>query len=121
MRAAGGLKKKLFDKACETAPKRYELAEQGNSVFLSIRHRLLDKLAFSKIRDDLGGRVTGALTASAAMNKEIGLFFSDMGIPVCDCYGLAETAPAVTMNCSSAGGSMVSDHSRWPWYKAISL
>jgi len=46
--------------------------------------------------------VTGALTASAAMNKEIALFFFDLGIPTYDCYGLTETAPAVTMNCPGA-------------------
>ncbi len=32
------------------------------------------------------------------MNVEIGHFFSDLGIPVYDCYGLTETTPAATMN-----------------------
>ena len=36
------------------------------------------------------------------MNVKIGHFFSDMGIPVYDCYGLTETTPAVTMNCPAA-------------------
>jgi long-chain acyl-CoA synthetase len=103
MNDAGGLKKKLFDAACETARTKRELANQGKSSFtVNIKHKILDKLVFSKIREAMGGRVTGALTASAAMNREIALFFYDIGIPIYDCYGLTETAPAVTMNCSSA-------------------
>ncbi len=103
MHDAGGMKKKLFDAACATARKKREYAEQGKScAFTNMKQKFLDKLVFSKVRDAMGGRVTGALTASAAMNKEIALFFYDMGIPIYDCYGLTETSPAVTMNCSSA-------------------
>ena len=99
MEDAGGLKKKLFDAACATAKEKRELADKGqSSAGVNFKHKLLDKLVFTKIRDAMGGRVTGALTASAAMNKEIAEFFYDIGIPTYDCYGLTETAPAVTMN-----------------------
>lgn len=99
MEDAGGLKKKLFDAACVTAKEKRELADRGqSSAGVNFKHKLLDKLVFTKIRDAMGGRVTGALTASAAMNKEIAEFFYDIGIPTYDCYGLTETAPAVTMN-----------------------
>ncbi len=99
MSDAGGLKKKLFDAACKTARQKRELAEKGQSnAGLDFKHKLLAKIVFSKIKDAMGGRVTGALTASAAMNKEIAEFFYDIGIPTYDCYGLTETSPAVTMN-----------------------
>jgi long-chain acyl-CoA synthetase len=45
----------------------------------------------------------GALTASAVMNHEISHFFKDIGIEVFDCYGLTETAPAITMNSPLLG------------------
>lgn len=100
MEDAGGIKKKLFDAACATAKKRRELASRGKSDLVTdIKYAVLDKLVFSKIRAALGGRVVGSLTASAVMNKEIAEFFNDVGIPIYDCYGLTETAPAVTMNC----------------------
>ncbi len=103
MNDAGGMKKKLFDAACRAAREKRELAEKGqSSPTVNIKHRLLDKLVFSKVRDAMGGRVSGALTASAAMNKEIAEFFYDIGIPTYDCYGLTETAPAVTMNSPGA-------------------
>jgi long-chain acyl-CoA synthetase len=99
MSDAGGMKKKLFDAACLTAKMKRELADQGQSSFsVNIKHKILDKLVFSKIKEALGGRVTGSLTASAAMNKDIAEFFYDIGIPTYDCYGLTETSPAVTMN-----------------------
>jgi len=95
----GGLKKKLFDAACSAARGKRSLSDQGRSnIIVNIKHALLDKLVFSKIRAIMGGRITGALTASAAMNKEIAEFFFDLRIPIYDCYGLTETSPAVSMN-----------------------
>lgn len=99
MNDAGGAKKKLFDAACAAARKKRELAGNGQkNPLVDLKFKALDKLVFSKIREAMGGRVTGALTASAAMNKEIAEFFCDIGVPIFDCYGLTETAPAVTMN-----------------------
>ena len=99
MSDAGGIKKRLFDAACAAARKKRKLGQQGKSTpAADLKHLLLDRLVFSKIRDALGGRVMGSLTASAVMNKEIAEFFSDVGVPIYDCYGLTETAPAVTMN-----------------------
>ena len=103
MNDAGGAKKKLFDAACRNAKQKRELAGQGKSnVITNIKAAIFDKLVFSKIRAAFGGRLTGSLTASAVMNREIGEFFLDIGIPIYDCYGLTETSPAVTMNCSAA-------------------
>ncbi len=103
MEEAGGAKKKLFDAACAAGKKKRELAEQGkSSLGTNLKFWFLDKLVFSKIRAGFGGRLSGSLTASAAMNKEIGEFFYDLGIPTYDCYGLSETSPAVTMNSPDA-------------------
>lgn len=103
MSDAGGIKKKLFDAACAAARKKRELAGQGRmSRLTDLRVAILDRLVFSKIRAALGGRVVGSLTASAVMNREIAEFFNDVGVPIYDCYGLTEAAPAITMN--SRGG-----------------
>ncbi|HQP30378.1 MAG TPA: long-chain fatty acid--CoA ligase [Deltaproteobacteria bacterium] len=103
MNAEGGIKKKLFVAAVETARKRRLLSEQGKSdALMNLKFALLDKLVFQKIRAGFGGCLKGALTASATMNPEIAHFFFDLGIPVYDCYGLTETSPACTMNCPAA-------------------
>lgn len=103
MEEEGGLKKALFDAARKTAKKKRELKEQGHSSLMTnLQFMLFDKLVFSKIRAGFGGRLRGALTASAVMNREIGEFFFDIGVPAFDCYGLSETSPAVAMNCRNA-------------------
>lgn len=103
MNEEGGLKKKLFVMAVESTKKKRELAEQGRTdLMTSLKASIGDTLVFSKIRDRFGGRLRGAMTASAAMNPDISRFFFDMGLPIYDCYGMTETSPAITMNCPSA-------------------
>ena len=70
MDEAGGLKKKLFNAARKTAREKRELTQQGKSSRMTnLKLAVLDKLVFSKIRAGFGGRLTGALTASAVMNR----------------------------------------------------
>ncbi len=103
MNETGGLAKALFEMGVESARQKRELADRGRSGFwVNLKFRLADKIVFQKIRDRFGGRVKGALTASALMNIDIAHFFWDIGIPVFDCYGLSETSPAVAMNCFAA-------------------
>jgi len=100
---AGGVKKMLFDTGVEAAKERRRLAEQGKSSLLAdLKFRIIDKIVFQKIRDLFGGRLKGAITGSAAMNPEISRFFFDIGIPLFDVYGLTETSPGITANCSTS-------------------
>ncbi|RLD67649.1 MAG: hypothetical protein DRI95_04520 [Bacteroidetes bacterium] len=55
-------------------------------------------MVFSKIAAKFGGKLIASITASAKMNLEISYFFTDIGLPVYDCYGLSETSPAITMS-----------------------
>jgi len=101
MNKDGGLAKTLFVMGIEAAKKRRELADKGQSDFMTnLKFKLADKIVFSKIRERMGGRMLGSMTGSAAMNPEIGKFFFDIGIPIYDCYGLTETSPGVAMNAS---------------------
>jgi long-chain acyl-CoA synthetase len=103
MNETGGLAKILFTMGVESAKKRRELAAEGKSCFLTdLKFKVADAVVFNKIRQRLGGRLRGTLSGSATMNVEISHFFSDIGVPVYDCYGLTETTPAVTMNCPTA-------------------
>ena len=99
MNEIGGFKKNLFVMGVESAKRRRALKEKGQSDFMTdIKFKIADKLVFQKVRDMFGGRMLGSMTGSAAMNKEISLFFFDIGIPLYDCYGMTETSPAITMN-----------------------
>ncbi|MEA2042975.1 MAG: long-chain fatty acid--CoA ligase [Bacteroidota bacterium] len=97
MNEAGGIKKKLFDMAVHAAEKNR--IQNGNiNLSTKIKLALGDKLVFSKIRAKFGGQLEASITASAKMNDDISVFFSDIGLPVYDCYGLSETSPALTMS-----------------------
>ncbi|MCF8054179.1 MAG: AMP-binding protein [Deltaproteobacteria bacterium] len=101
MRNEGGLAKKLFDMGINSAKKKRELSKEGRKeTITNIKFAIADKIVFGKIREKLGGRLTGSMTASAMMNREVAQFFFDIGIPVYDCYGMTESSPAIAMNAS---------------------
>ncbi len=99
MAAEGGLKKTLFDAAMANAVKREELAAEGtSSAIADLKHKVLDKLVFSKVRDRFGGRLRFALSGGAALAPEVAQFIDRLGIFVCEGYGLTETSPIVSSN-----------------------
>jgi long-chain acyl-CoA synthetase len=99
MAERGGLAAKLFEmgKAAAQA-KREGRAGLGTGVKLAIA----DKIVFSKIRAKFGGRIKLAMSSSAALNKKIAEFFSDVGIPVFEAWGMTELSPAHTLNLPGA-------------------
>ena len=100
MNEEGGLAKALFVMGVESGKKKRELAAQGKSSFMTnLKFKIADAIVFKKIRERLGGKLSGVMTGSAQMNPEISHFFWDMGIPLYDAYGLTETSPGATMNC----------------------
>ena len=103
MNETGGPAKMLFTMGVESGKRRRALAVDGKSCFLTdLKFKMADAIVFKKIRERFGGRLKGSISGSATMNVEISHFFSDIGVPVYDCYGLTETTPAVTMNCPTA-------------------
>lgn len=103
MNEKGGLALKLFTMGLESAAAIRKSAAEGSSAFVpKLKYAIADRIVFTKIREGFGGRLAGALTASAMMNLEVTQFFTDIGLPVFDAYGLSETSPAVTMNCRTA-------------------
>jgi len=66
-----------------------------------IKHRLLDGLILSKIRDRFGGNLRAGFVAGAACPKEIIDFMDAIGIPICEGYGLTETSPVIALSVLS--------------------
>jgi long-chain acyl-CoA synthetase len=65
---------------------------------LALRHRVADRLFFSKVRAQLGGRLRIGFSGGAPLAKEIGEFFHAIGILVLEGYALTECTAAVTVN-----------------------
>jgi long-chain acyl-CoA synthetase len=101
MAETGGIAKTMFDMGVAAAKKKRELAAEGKSCLLTnLKFMIADKVVFSKVREKMGGRLMGAMTGGSAMNPDVAQFFFDIGIPIYDCYGMTETAPAIAMNAS---------------------
>jgi long-chain acyl-CoA synthetase len=99
----GGLKKTLFYSTLEAAMRKKKLAEQGRSSgLLDLKHKVLDKIVASKIRDRFGGRLKYAFSGGAAISREVAEFIDALGITVYEGYGLTETSPIATANWPGA-------------------
>ncbi len=92
------IKKKLFLASLAAARERNRVLEFGGtpSFWQKIKHQLADDVVFKKIRDRLGGRLKFMAAGGAATSQSVIEFFEDIGIPICEGYGLTETSPVIT-------------------------
>ncbi|MGW4702678.1 AMP-dependent synthetase/ligase [Streptomyces sp. NPDC004285] len=93
-------KGKIFDKAAHTAI-AYSRAigtPQGPSLGLRLKHKVFDKLVFSKLRAVLGGRGEYAISGGAPLGERLGHFFRGIGFTVLEGYGLTESCAATAFN-----------------------
>jgi long-chain acyl-CoA synthetase len=65
-------------------------------ALLALKHKLADKLIFSKMRLALGGRIRLLVSGGAALPEELALIYIGAGLPIVQGYGLTETSPVIT-------------------------
>ncbi len=96
VRKESALKQKIFFWAESlTADYEFEFEPKG---FDSVKWKMADKIVFGKVRERLGGRLKGILTGAAACPRKMAQFFSAIGIPVREGYGMTETSPAIAVS-----------------------
>ena len=104
IRDKGDKVEKLFSKALNIA---YEYNAEGwnrgkgRRILLKPLYLFYDKLIFSKIRKNFGGRLQFFIGGGASLDIELQRFFYAIGIPMFQGYGLTEAAPVVSTNISS--------------------
>jgi long-chain acyl-CoA synthetase len=96
----GGLSLKIFEWAFKVGEQRRLNKEnnKANGPLLSLQIPIAEKLVFSKIKARLGGNMQIMISGGGAMPKHVGEFFGNVGVRVCEGYGLTETSPLVTVN-----------------------
>lgn len=102
------LRRKIFDWAVRVGMERYdfylnhsvdEFIRRGELPGpLRRRWKLADKLVYSKVKRELGGRLRGLISGGGGLNPEIARFFWAVDLPVLEGYGLTETSPVVATN-----------------------
>jgi long-chain acyl-CoA synthetase len=97
VRRAGGMKEKLFGTALDLGRRRYE--EPDSLSFIErIENAALDRLVRSKVQARFGGRLKVMVSGGAALNYEVGLFFTALGLRLLQGYGQTEAAPLISCN-----------------------
>lgn len=95
--AAGGTKAKIFAWASNIA-----LAwepDGKNGFFYNFKHRIAEKLVYSKIRAKAGlDRVITTCSGSAALQPRLCRFFNAIGVRLQEGYGLTETSPVISVS-----------------------
>lgn len=90
-----GIKKKLFFWAVDLGL-RYNV--EGNSIGYRIKHKIADKLIFSKWREAVGGNFISVGIGGAALQPRLEKVFWAAGIKLLNMYGSTETATIITLN-----------------------
>ncbi len=96
MAAMKGIKKKLFLQALEIGTKRYE--KKPLSLGERLLDPLLDRLVRGKVRARFGGRLKFFVSGGAALNYEVGIFFTALGVVLLQGYGQTEAGPVISAN-----------------------
>ena len=71
---------------------------EGRSWWYNTRYKLAEKLIYSKWRAAIGGNFDIVVSGGSAIQPHIASFFSAIGMPVFEGYGLSETSPVIAVS-----------------------
>jgi len=74
--------------------------EQGQALswWGGVCFRLLDRVIGQKIRDRFGGKIRLMVSGGAPLSVEVAEFFTAIGLPILEGYGMTEAAPLISVN-----------------------
>ncbi len=81
---------------------RYQL--EGMSGWQKWQLKLADKLIYSKWRAAIGGNFDIVVSGGSAIQPHMASFFSAIGMPVFEGYGLSETSPVIAVSQRGKNG-----------------
>lgn len=91
-----GIKKQLYYWAIHRA-EEYD-PENPPSGLEALKHKIADKLVYSKIRDLFGGKLLGVVSGGAALSPNLFRFMNGLGLICLQGYGLTETSPVLSVH-----------------------
>lgn len=93
-------KQKIFHWAVDLGRSMAEAKRDGRSIpiSLTLKHKLADKLVFTKLRERTGGNLRFFISGGAPLSRELGYFFEAVGLIILEGYGLTESSPVIAVN-----------------------
>ena len=90
-------KKQIYGWATEVG-KKYRPQVLAGEAPRSLSWKLANRLVYAKIREGIGGRVSLFISGGAPLGLPLAEWYADVGIRICEGYGLTETSPVISVN-----------------------
>jgi long-chain acyl-CoA synthetase len=84
---AGFMKRQLGQWAFDLANNEHE------SFYKTLMHPIADRILYHKLRENLGGSIELIVSGGAALDAHLNHFYNDIGVPICQGWGLTEACP----------------------------
>ena len=84
--------------------RKYKIEDSDRTWCYNKKLSIADKLVYSKIRENIGGNFDIVVSGAASIQPRIAAFFSAIGMPVFEGYGLTETSPVIAVSCRGKNG-----------------
>lgn len=99
-RAGTGFAGKMFMRAAENAREWSKAEQKGEQLPIAgrIAHAFYEQVVYKKIRTIFGPNADFAITGGAPMDSELSHFFTGIGMPVLEGYGMTETCGPVCVS-----------------------
>lgn len=99
-RAGTGFAGKMFMRAAENAREWSKAEQKGEQLPITgrIAHAFYEQVVYKKIRTIFGPNADFAITGGAPMDSELSHFFTGIGMPVPEGYGMTETCGPVCVS-----------------------
>ena len=102
-----GLERRIFDWSVKLT-ERYRIDPDERTWLYNQKLKIADKLVYSKIRQSLGAEHFDVIVSGAAsISQKVSGFFSAIGMPVYEGYGMTEASPVIAVSDKSKGGREV--------------
>ncbi len=94
------IRQNLFNWALEVGRKysKLSVSKQKIGFWLSFKHKVANKLIYSKVKARFGGKIKFFVSGGAPLSKDLAEFFAAVDITILEGYGLTETSPVLTVN-----------------------
>ncbi len=96
LKKQGKLSQTLFAATLRLGKKKYN--GEKLSFTENFTNSILDKLVRRKVNKRFGGSLKALISGGSALNFEVGLYLTALGLPLLQGYGQTETAPVVSAN-----------------------